>query len=49
MSDNKKKESGIIIMVCNIIIMIANYIIQLVSSNSDTVANIVSKVTDVIC
>lgn len=49
MSDNKKNKSGIIVMVCNIVIMIANYVIQLVSSNSDTVASIVSKVTDVIC
>lgn len=50
MSDNKNKnKSGIIIMVCNIVVMIANYVIQLMSSNSDTVASIVSKVTDVIC
>lgn len=46
---DKKKNSGVIVMVCNILIMIANYVIQLVSNNSDTVARVISNVTDVIC
>lgn len=45
----KKNKSGVIVMICNIVIMIANYVIQLVSSNSDTVAMIAEKVTNVIC
>lgn len=45
----KKNKSGIIVMICNIVIMIANYVIQLFSSNSDTVAMIAEKVTNIIC